>query len=529
MKTVFILLSVLLYAASFPKPAWWWFSFIALIPLFLTLERTRLTKTLGLMTLWAAAHAAAMGYWLFFALVAQYEVAVPTAVLFICLFMVLPVCILYFLFALGFHFFYRNSLVFYALVLPSLWVMIDFAKSRIPFLIPWGDIGYAAVAFLPYVQVADTGGIYGVSFLIVTVNGLGAYLFRSTWGAIGAGERRRKKVNQLKRSPAFGAAICLLILAILGPVAYGGYRIEQIDGMVSGAKSAGGIRAVIVQGNFRSSDRWSGMGFSNRLKSYLEMSREALGDGPRVTVWPETVLNASDVLDDSFFMQMMQWVGSDSLLITGGVHSGAADGPDAGSVYNSAYLISGQGRLLRYDKQILLPYAEAVPIIDLLGRYYTAPENFRSGRTPSCMQTPLGAFGTSICLEILYPEFIRKTVNQGAEVLVNLSNDAWFGRSAMPYLHLDAARMRAIENRRYLLRAANSGISALIGPDGRVMEKTGLFERQRINGRFLPIQQATVYSRFGEWVILLAAGIIALSATIRAARSMVPNSPGAAG
>jgi len=450
-----------------------------------------------------------MGYWLFIPLVSHYGVAVHTATLFIFAFVVVPVSSLYLFFASAYHLLQGRSAVFHALVLPSLWVLIEFVKTRLPFLIPWGDIGYAAIPFTPFVQVADLGGVYALTFLIVMINGLLTALLLNIFAAgkergtirLSAGNKRRKSML------ATGGA---LIMAVILPVIYGEYRIAEMNADRDGISETDTIEAVIVQGNHSLSDRWSGMGFDNRLKTYLDLSMPQSTDGRRIVVWPETMLNAGR-LDDRFFMEMMRWVGSDSLLVSGGLF----EDRKTGDTYNSAYFISGQGRLMRYDKQILLPYAEAVPPIDLLGRYYTAPDHFSRGRTPVCIPTPLGAIGTSICLEILYPEFVRMGVKNGGMLLVNLSNDAWFGKSAMPYLHMAAARMRAIENRRFLLRAANSGFSALIGPDGRILTSTGLFTRQRITGRFSTIDHQTLYTRFGEWIVFLAAGIVGICALDR--------------
>ncbi len=183
-----------------------------------------------------------------------------------------------------------------------------------------------------------------------------------------------------------------------------------------------------------------------------------------------------------------------------------------GTSMNSAYLISGSGVLTRYDKNILLPYAETSLMIDWLGRYYTAPSEFFPGRTPPFIDTPHGGAGISICFEILYPYYIARSAARGADFLVNLSNDGWFGDTAMPRMHLNAARMRAIENRRFLLRAANNGISAIIGPDGRVRAQTKLFHRQRIEGSFDYLNIATPYTRFGDWLIVFSA--LALGAAL---------------
>lgn len=509
MNIVLVFFSAILLALSFPRPGWWWLAFVAIVPLIVAFDRAGgLRRRVGVGLCWAPGFVAAMGYWLFTALVSHYGVGIFTAVVFVFLFVCLPMALLYFGLSVAYHYLRCPSPLFYALILPALWIFIDYMKARLPFLVPWGDIGYAMTPFASFVQIADIGGVYGVSFLVLMINGLTAYVvLQIPW------QRLHRKTAENASDPrkawrrgTWKAAVVILLLIAL-PCAYGVFRLCDIGRHVPPAGTGKRLSAVIVQGNFKLADRWSGMGFANRLKTYLEMSQIDETAGHCLIVWPETVLNASRQLSDELFLALMQSIGERALLVSGGVY--AAPGVD--KTYNSAFLISGKGRLTRYDKHILLPYAESVPAVDLLGRYYNAPEHFAPGRSPVALQSRFGRIGVSICLEILYPDFVRRSVARGACILVNLSNDGWFGRSAMPHLHLNAARMRAIENRRFLLRAANSGLSALIGPDGHLLAETELFERQRIAGRLMAIKYRTVYNRFGDWVVWAAAGIIGLA------------------
>jgi len=299
-------------------------------------------------------------------------------------------------------------------------------------------------------------------------------------------------------------------------------QLRKIDLSVGQEYKAGqSVQAVLVQGNFSTKERWSGMGFYQRVMSYLEMSGDKYGNksgekpedegqDARVIVWPETILNSSSKLNDALFVEIMRYIGENSLLISGGLKTDHKNN----EVFNSAYFISGTGRLLRYDKHILLPYAETSPLIDLLDTYYAAPNEFTSGRTPLCINAPGGKVGASICFEILYPGFIRQSVKDGASYLVNISNDSWFGDSPMPYIHLNAACLRAVENRRFLLRASNSGFSAVISPTGKVMVKSGLFTKERVDGDFVKLDQLSFYANYGN-LIFLGSAIILLSALIQ--------------
>jgi len=487
-----IIVSGFLFSLSFPRASLWPFAFIALVPFFYVLDRAPKNRQRFLYgALWAFVMAGAMGHWMFIALCEHYGLGWGKAGLFFFICLVLPLVVLYGGFSLAYGFFKRDRLIFYAAIVPSLWVVTESLKALLPGLIPWGNIAYAVMPFANFIQVSDITGVYGITWVVVWANSMILLLLKDFR-------------NTARSSYRMAGALFLLLFIFVAIIGYGRFRQADIMAL---AEKGEKVDVTLVQGNFSLSDRWSGMGFYRRIQAYLEMSQEREEDNkPRIIVWPETTLNASARLDAGFFKSLMQAIGPEALLVSGGLKS-AADG----GVYNSAYLISGKGRLQRYDKHILLPYAETVPIIDWLGGFYTAPDEFMNGRTPLCFDTFVGKIAASICFETLYPEYIRQSVKAGAEVLVNISNDAWFGMSAMPYMHLDAARMRAIENRRYVLRASNSGISAIIDPNGKIEDQSGLFQQARINGTCRLLSQKTIYAKYGNWVLYAAAAVLLLA------------------
>ena len=487
-----IIVSAMLYRFAFPVSGLWYLSFIALVPFFYALDSANNHCQRSFFgSLWAAVILTTMGHWLFIALCQHYGLAWWKAVLFFIICLLLPLAVIYGFFSLAYSFFKRDGVFFYAAVIPALWVAAEFLKELIPVLIPWGNIAYAVLPFQSFVQVADVTGVYGLTYLVVMVNGLFLVLIKAV----------RSKSIAWQR---IVIAVCLAVGVFGGTILYGQFRSESIRTLADESRP---VAATLVQGNFSLEDRWSGMGFYHRVQTYLEMSREEDGaDAAQIIVWPETMLNSSARLDDEFFKSLMRAIGPDALLVSGGLKS-----VPEGGAYNSAYFVSGKGRLQRYDKHLLLPYAETAPLIDWLGRFYTAPDEFVKGRSPICFDTFMGKIAASICFETLYPDYIRQSVRQGAEVLVNISNDAWFGDSAMPYMHLDGARMRAIENRRYVLRASNSGISAIIAPDGRIAKQSRLFEKARIIGSCRFMDHKTIYTRCGNWVLYVAAAILFLA------------------
>jgi len=498
----FLLLSVTGSALALPRVNLWGLCFFCLIPFFYVLDRAgSISKTLFYGLSWGLGLAFALGYWVFFAVLHQYEVPFAKSLLFFFLCVVVPNAGIYAGFALVCRFFRRNSLFFYALVIPSVWVMMEYAKVVAPFLIPWGGLDIALVGFPEFVQIADITGAYGVIWIATAVNALILFCLKN----ILAFYRDRQE----KALAGAGLSLVIAGLLIAMPVVYGRHQLQSVHASISPLLENPDhlMHATLVQGNFSTKERWSGMGFYQRVLRYLEMSGDKGQAGRRVIVWPENTLNVSSKLDDALFIELMRGIGEDALLISGGLKADA----DSGEVFNSAYFISGAGRLMRYDKHILLPYAETSPLIDLLDAYYTAPSEFSAGKTPLCIDSPTGPVGASICFEILYPGLICQSVRAGARYLVNLSNDSWFGDSPMPWVHLNAARLRAIENRRFLLRASTSGISAVIGPDGHPAVQSRLFVQERVDGDFVMLDHLSFYTRYGDWVILASVGIILIS------------------
>ncbi|MDM8517866.1 apolipoprotein N-acyltransferase [Desulfobacterales bacterium HSG16] len=476
------------YMLCFPPFSLWFFSFIILVPFFMALDKAKsLKKHLIYGMLWGAGFSIGTGYGIFYALLTHYEKDFWIAVFFFLLCVIIPYALLAGLFSTAYGQVKSRHPLFYILTIPCLWIVTSWLKAWIPLLIPWADIGYGVIPFLLFIQVADITGVYGVSFFLVMINAMFVVLI--------SGSHRRMPIIIIL------AAICL-------PAAYGSFRISEIEKFAENKILSGqGICAAVVQGNFSLKERWSGMGFFHRVRTYLDLSRpenscnKTKQKQPEVIVWPETVLNVSSKVNDALFSQLLSSLGTSDTIITGGLRKDKIfDG-----VYNSAFAVSGNGDLSWYDKHILLPYAERdLPGDNVLGNFYDAPSDFLTGVSPSVIDAPCGKFGISICLEILYPGHIRKSVQDGADVLVNISNDGWFGKTSMPYIHYNAAKMRAVENRRFVLRAANSGISGIIKPTGKTAEKTGLFLRSTVSTTITTMEISSIYRQLGDWILYMA-------------------------
>ena len=448
--------------------------------------------------IWGALMAIGIAYWLFYAMVWQYGTSIPTAVVFMILCLMFPHGLLYSAFVSIYSIVRRQSLLSYVLVLPSLWVMADLAREAIPILVPWGSIGYGLQPWNAYLQAADLGGVYGLSFLAVMANGCLAWLSRTGgWGDFIRWFATRRIAQARSFLAANRTGIIILLLILILPPIYGTLRRAQVRRNAAHRFAAGGgITITAVQPNFSQRERWLAGGSIDRIERCLAMSAK---EG--IVVWPETVVNAPSLARAEAFRYIRKRAPGPLLIVVGGVRpSHKRDG-----VYNTAYLIQKGGGVLWYDKNILLPYAESAPFGDILGAYYTAPTEFLAGRTPSAVRTEAGVVGLSICFEVLYPSHAREAVRRGAGMLINISNDGWFGATSMPIIHLRQASVRAVETRRFMARSSNNGYSALITPTGEMTARTELFVRQVASGKAAMLEVESLWLCAGDWVIYLSA------------------------
>ncbi|MBU2487750.1 MAG: apolipoprotein N-acyltransferase, partial [Proteobacteria bacterium] len=380
------LVSALLVLLSFPKAGLWPLAFVGLVPLFMALARTRSPwRAFGLGFFFGSLLVAGMGHWLFYAITVEYEKPLWTALLFVPLLVGLPYALLYGLFGAAFRALRRPGLLFAVLTVPALWTLMEYAKEAVGLLAPWGILGTAVVPFPLFLQTADLWGMYGLSFVLALVNGV---LFQVL-------EKRRGGA----RLAVMKAEAALLALAVLGPVLYGAVALARY------APDGEELSAVAVQGNFSQRERWSGMSITNRVARYLSQSGCPEPGAGCVVVWPETVLNSPAAVNDRMFSSIMAALPENTLLIAGGLREDRK-----GNTWNSAYFASGDGTLAWYDKHILLPYGEKDGIFDFMGDFYTAPARFTAGVSPRAVDTFLGPVGAGICLEILYPDHVRRSV-----------------------------------------------------------------------------------------------------------------------
>jgi apolipoprotein N-acyltransferase len=378
---------------------------------------------------------------------------------------------------------------------PPLWVALEYLRGFLFSGFPWELLGYSQYRVLSLVQIADITGVYGVSFLIILVN---VALYRLAY--FGA---------ERSWSSAFREVLAAAIL-IAGTALYGQWRVMELAQTSAPEKP---VRIALVQGNIRQDMKWETSYQEETIKIYAHLTQQAKFPKPHLVIWPETAapffFQSPSNLQNRV-LEVSQQMGVPLLL---GAPSFDRQG-DKIRYYNSAFLVSPEKRIVgRYDKLHLVPFGEYAPLSgifsftkDIIG----AMGDFTEGAGIRNLPFPQGDFGVLICYEAIFPDLTRRFVAGGARFLVNITNDAWFGKSSAPYQHLSMVTLRAVENRVPVARAANTGISALVDSSGRIHAASDLFTREVLSGTIQVGQTKTIYTQYGDLFAYACLGLTAL-------------------
>jgi apolipoprotein N-acyltransferase len=378
------------------------------------------------------------------------------------------------------------------LLAPVLWVALEYIRSFLLTGFTWGTVGYSQFNRLHIIQISDIFGVYGVSFLVVFFNAavylLLLFLAQKKW-----------QDHPVQKWQALLAVVSPLILIGLG-MTYGNMRIQAMDGAAAAASLR---RVAVIQGNIDQARKWDPAFQIGTTKKYVDLTLSVVPHQPDLVVWPETATPFYFEASPKLTRVVTDAVRQAGIRLL--VGSPSVQG-EAGSqaYYNSAYMVAPNGHATgRYDKVHLVPFGEYVPlkpVLSFLGKMVAQVGDFSSGEKGRTLawgdnEPPIGV---QICFEIIFPALARSQVGNGAGLLVNLTNDAWFGKSSAAYQHFSMAVFRAVENRRSLVRCANTGISGFVDPAGRIMDRTALFE-DAVLVRGVPIlSEKTVYTRVGD-------------------------------
>jgi len=374
---------------------------------------------------------------------------------------------------------------------PAAWVSMEYLRGILIGGFPWIPLGNTMVTFLPIAQLASVVGVHGLSILVALLN-VGFAI-----AAISTGRRR---------IIAAGTAIGLILIVSI----WGGMRLSS-NTLTNGAP----IMVGLIQGNIAQTDKWNPARAGMILDRYLQLSQQAVQKGAQFLVWPEssTPFYFEDDLSGGLVRGLVRTLGVPLLLGSDEMDPGDPGQPPKN--YNSAFMVDTAGATAAvYRKMHLVPFGEYVPFQRLLffvGPLVEAVSAFSPGTRVTMLPVEGHMVSTAICYEVTYPSLQREAVRQGSEMLTTITNDAWYGNSSAAYQHFEMAAMRAIEEGRYLVRAANTGISGIIDPYGRILIRTNLFETVAVVGEARFVQAKTVYATIGDLAAQLSAAVVVVA------------------
>ncbi len=500
-KIISAAVSGILLTGSFPETGLSWLAWFALLPLLIAARDLKFRQRFRLGLLTGLVHYLTLLYWLSYTMktYGHLPVYLSVPVLFLFAFYLS----LYIALFSGFFSRILSGPLFSFFMIPVLWVALEYIRSTLFTGFPWELIAYSQYKSLHIIQVSDILGPYGVSFLLAMSN---AAFFIGFLYATGK-QPHEKKI--LIRHVAISLFVFIFVLA--GFRYYGKRRIEKTDSAVS---DSAGITISVIQGNISQSEKWDSAFQYSTIKKYLNLSRSVAADKSDLIVWPETAAPFYFLYDTGMTKKVQNGVAETGACFLIGSPSFIRNGGNI-EFYNSAYMLGPDGKVTgKYDKVHLVPFGEYVPLkkwLPFLGKMVEQVGDFSSGRKGSTVDLNGHSIGVLICYELIFPYLSRAEVINGAGLLVNMTNDAWYGRTGAPYQHFSMAVFRAIENRRALVRAANTGISGFIDPAGRVTGQTPLFEDAVMTKSVPVLKELTFYTRFGD-IFALACVAAAISA-----------------
>ena len=483
--------SGLLLAFAFPRFNLEFLAWFALVPLFFAIYDGNARRALKLGFVTGLVFYFITLSWVINTLVNYGNI--PTVVSWLILSLLVAYMSLYLgLFAYLVNRFSKSHPVNIFLLAPVTWTALEYLRSTHSIYgFSWQGLGYSQFQSLPVIQMASITGVYGISALIVLVNAGLFVLIHPAFEKYPAWKTFRKRI-----------AVSTLLLLLLC-VGFGKWSLNREP-----VYSTSPVRVGLVQGNIPQEIKWNPAYRDEVLHRYQKLSLKAAVFKPDLIVWPEDVMpfflgrDASGtqyVIDTVRQMRIPLVLGSPALKET----EPALNKSAPPQLYNSAYFLSEHGvRLGRYDKIHLVPFGEFVPfrsILFFIDKMVANIGDFERGEGAKVFQLGDHGFAVSICFEIIFPDLVRQPVKEGARYLVNITNDAWFGKSAASYQHMSMVAMRAVENRVPIVRAANTGISGSVDAYGRIVEATEIFEEDWLIAKIHPqTGEPGFYSSYGD-------------------------------
>lgn len=481
MRNLLLALSAgLLYAVSFPSYNLWPLAWVWVVPLLYVLEGSAPRERFACGMVSGLVAWAGILYWIAYVMEAYGGMGLFTAAA--LLFVLLLFLSLFF----GAFAWISGRLLksrWAYLTIPGVWVFLELVRSYVPFSgFPWALLGHSQLPFRPLVQIAEVGGVYLISGLVLMAN---VALYTSL--------RKRR--------------YALLLVTVVLVAACSCWGLWRIGNLPAGGEP---LKAAVAQANIPQEQKWDPGMAGPTIATYERLTAEAAAQGARLVVWPETSCP---------FYLFQEWEHTPRILKLSRSHDAmllvGSPAYEKGRYYNRMWLLGG-GRIEgSYDKVHLVPFGEYLPLAGLIQPWFGSLTGGVSDFSSAEAARPIGDMGVLICFESVFAGLTRDLCNRGAAYLVNASNDAWFKTWSTPEQHLAMACFRAVESRRWLLRPVNHGISAVVSPGGEIIQKIGLLEEGVIVADIVPITTRTLYTRFGPILAVFWAGASLIAALTR--------------
>jgi len=479
--------SGLLLTLAFPKIGQSWLAFAALVPLLSALNDVSFSRGLRLGFITGLVHFVSLVYWAAYTMKIYGHLplylCIPLLILLAAYLALYPA-----LFAGGVTCIRRPGWLL--LFIPAAWTASEYLRGTLFTGFPWELLGYSHYHSTAYIQIADITGVYGISFWLVLIN---AAVLLATLGFRHRPWQGRPVSRLIIGSAGLGA---LVVSGLLW--GYGQVRIQAIDREAGRAPRK---KIAVLQGNIDQNKKWDRKFQKATVETYNALALEAAREKPDLIVWPETATPFFIGHNRPMTARLQGGIratGTDHLIGTPTAirHNGRT------AYRNSALLFDRRARIVdHYEKVHLVPFGEYVPFkewLPFLGKMVAQVGDFIPGKTGKAIAWQDRRLGVQICYEIIFPPLSRAMVQNKTDLLVNITNDAWFGETSAPRQHFSMAVFRAIENRRAVTRAANTGISGFIDPVGRITAESELNTATALT-RTLPLMTTgSVYTRIGD-------------------------------
>lgn len=465
-------------AFAFPKFNLSFFVWISLIPLFFILPRYKPKQAFLLGFVAGFSCYALLIYWIPSVPAHYGNLSLPMSFMIYIVF-VLFLALFWAIFSLAFSKIHQSFPKSAFVLSPLIWVSLEYILTHFLTGFPWGLLGSSQYQNLPFIQMASMTGVYGLTFVIV--------LFQSMFAF---------SMKYRRRTPFFIALGLVVFIYVSGYLCLSEVPLTENS-----------FKGAVLQGNVSSDIYWDNVTIveiQGLFQRHVDLSHKAYEEGAQFIIWPEfsvsLCFSCSQALYQDFKKRLFHFVQQTGSTLLLGTNEVAVSRGER-HYYNTALCLSPNLSMTQYYKMHLVPFGEYTPyksIFSFIEKMTHAIGDITPGERYTLHEVDTLLFGSPICYEIIFPDLVRRFVKKGAHFLVTITNDGWYGKSSAPYQHFSMAVLRAVENRRFLLRAATTGVSGIIDPYGRILQKSEMMTMTYLTGQITPSEKLTMYTKYGD-------------------------------